>query len=86
MSIPTNTYSLRKILALLFLGVGAILAAYSLISSSFTHPNIQTGAFLDRLPVPFTKVKVGEVEIPIQVDHFLVFQNYQVSPYPFTPN
>ncbi len=86
MSIPTNTYSLRKILALLFLGVGAILAAYSLISPSFTHPNLQTGAFLDRLPVPFLKVNVGEVEIPIQVDHFLVFQNYQVSPYPFTPN
>ena len=86
MSIPTNTYSLRKILALLFLGVGAILAAYSLISPSFTHPNLQTGAFLDRLPVPFSKVNVGEVEIPIQVDHFLVFQNYQVSPYPFTPN
>ena len=86
MSIPSNTYSLRKILALLFLGVGAILAAYSLISPSFTHPNLQTGAFLDRLPVPFSKVNVGEVEIPIQVDHFLVFQNYQVSPYPFTPN
>ena len=86
MSIPANTYSLRKILALLFLGVGVILAAYSLISSSFTHPNIQTGAFLDRLPVPFSKVNVGEVEIPIQVDHFLIFQNYQVSPYPFTPN
>ena len=86
MSIPTNTYSLRKILALLFLGVGAILAAYSLISPSFTHHNLQTGAFLDRLPVPFSKVNVGEVEIPIQVDHFLVFQNYQVSPYPFTPN
>lgn len=86
MSIPSNTYSLRKILALLFLGVGAILAAYSLISPSFTHPNLQTGAFLDRLPVPFSKVNVGEVEIPIQVDHFLVFQNYQVSPYPFTAN
>lgn len=86
MSIPTNTYSLRKILALLFLGVGAILAVYSLISPGFTHPNLQTGAFLDRLPVPFSKVNVGEVEIPIQVDHFLIFQNYQVSPYPFTPN
>ena len=86
MSIPSNTYSLRKILVLLFLGLGAILATYSLISPSFTHPNLQTGAFLDRLPVPFSKVNVGEVEIPIQVDHFLVFQNYQVSPYPFTPN
>ena len=86
MSIPSSTYSLRKILVLLFLGGGAILAAYSLISPSFTHPNLQTGAFLDRLPVPFSKVNVGEVEIPIQVDHFLVFQNYQVSPYPFTPN
>jgi tetratricopeptide (TPR) repeat protein len=86
MSIPSSTYSLRKILAILFLGVGAILATYSLISPIFTHPNLQTGAFLDRLPVPFSKVNVGEVEIPIQVDHFLVFQNYQVSPYPFTAN
>lgn len=86
MSIRSSTYSLSKILAVLFLGVGAILAAYSLISPRFTHPNLQTGAFLDRLPVPFSKVNVGEVEIPIQVDHFLVFQNYQVTPYPFTPN
>ena len=85
MSIPANTYSLRKILAILFLGVGSILAVYSLISLSFTHPNLQTGAFLDRLPVPFSKVNVGEVEILIQVDHFLVFQNYQVTAYPFTP-
>ncbi len=86
MSIPSNTYFLRKIPAILFLGVGAILAAYSLISPSFTHSNLQTGAFLDRLPVPFSKVSVGEIEIPIEVDHFLVFQNYQVTRYPFTPN
>jgi hypothetical protein len=66
------------------LGVGAILAAYSLISPSFTHSNLQTGAFLDRLPVPFSKVNLGEVDVPILVDHFLVFQNYQVTPYPFT--
>ena len=84
MSIRSNTYSLGKILAILFLGVGAILAAYSLISPSFTHSNLQTGAFLDRLPVPFSKVNLGEVDVPIQVDYFLVFQNYQVTPYPFT--
>lgn len=86
MSIPSNTYFLRKIPAILSLGVGAILAAYSLISPSFTHSNLQAGAFLDRLPVPFSKVSVGEIEIPIEVDHFLVFQNYQVTRYPFTPN
>jgi hypothetical protein len=85
MSIHSNTYSLSKILAILFLGVGAILAAYSLISPSFTHSNLQTGAFLDRLPIPFSKVNLGKVDVPILVDHFLVFQNYQVTPYPFTP-
>ena len=85
MPIRSNTYSLNKILAILFLGVGAILAAYSLISPSFTHSNLQTRAFLDRLPVPFSKVNLGEVDVPILVDHFLVFQNYQVTPYPFTP-
>jgi tetratricopeptide (TPR) repeat protein len=78
-------YSFGKLLAFLFLGLGLLLGCYSLFSPRFTHPNLQPGAFVDRLPVPFSTENLGGVAIPIQVDHFLVFQNYQVTPYPFTP-
>ena len=84
MSNRSNTFSTGKLLPLLFLALGIILASYSLFSSKYTHPNLQPGAFVDRLPVPFSTVQVGAIEIPIQVDYFLVFQNYQVTPYPFT--
>ncbi|MDA0314661.1 MAG: tetratricopeptide repeat protein [Bacteroidetes bacterium] len=84
MPIHSRTFSIGKLVAFLFLGIGAILASYALFSPSFTNSNLQTGAFVDRLPVPFSTVNLGKVDIPIQVDHFLVFQNYQVTPYPFT--
>ncbi|MEY3647154.1 MAG: hypothetical protein RLZ13_36 [Bacteroidota bacterium] len=84
MPIRSNTFSTGKLLPLFFMATGIILAAYSILSPKYTHPNLQPGAFVDRLPVPFSKVQVGGIEIPIQVDHFLVFQNYQVTPYPFT--
>jgi hypothetical protein len=84
MSNRSNTFSTGKLLPLLFLALGIILTSYSLLSSKYTHPNLQPGAFVDRLPVPFSTVQVGAIEIPIQVDYFLVFQNYQVTPYPFT--
>ena len=84
MPIRSNTFSKGILLPLFFLAIGTILASYSILSPKYTHPNLQAGAFVDRLPVPFSTVQVGAVEIPIQVDHFLVFQNYQVTPYPFT--
>ncbi|MFZ9187440.1 MAG: tetratricopeptide repeat protein, partial [Algoriphagus sp.] len=34
------------------------------------------------LPVPFSNLNIGTFQIPIQVDQFIVFQNYQVVPYP----
>jgi tetratricopeptide (TPR) repeat protein len=84
MPIRSNTFSTGKLLPLFFMATGIILASYSILSPKYTHPNLQPGAFVDRLPVPFSTVQVGGIEIPIQVDHFLVFQNYQVTPYPFT--
>ena len=39
---------------------------------------------MDRLPVPFSAELVDSLQIPIEVDHFLLFQNFQVVPYPLT--
>ena len=84
MPIRFDTFSAGKLLPLFFLAIGIILASYSILSPKYAHPNLQPGAFVDRLPVPFSTVQVGAVEIPIQVDHFIVFQNYQVTSFPFT--
>jgi hypothetical protein len=82
MPIQSKSSFFAKLTTYLFLGVGAILAGYGLYSSSTFSPNILVGAFVDRVSVPFSTLDIGSLQIPIQVDHFLVFQNYQVNPYP----
>ncbi|MCE2779239.1 MAG: hypothetical protein LW824_16770 [Algoriphagus sp.] len=82
MPIQSKSSFFAKLTTFLFLGVGAILAGYGLYGSSTFSPNILVGAFVDRVSVPFSTLDIGSLQIPIQVDHFLVFQNYQVNPYP----
>lgn len=71
-----------KLFPSLFMGIGAILAGYGIYETTHSSPNLLAGAFVDRLPVPFSTLNIGTLQIPIQVDHLLVFQNYQVVPYP----
>ena len=78
----STTNFLAKLLISLFLGVGAILAGYGIYETTNSSPNLLVGAFVDRLSVPLSTLDIGTFQIPIQVDHFLVFQNYQVVPYP----
>ena len=82
MPIESKTNFLAKLLLSLFLGVGAILGGYGIYGTTNSSPNLQVGAFVDSLAVPFSMTNIGALSIPIQVDHFLVFQNYQVVPYP----
>ena len=82
MPIQSKSSFFAKLTTFLFLGVGAILAGYGLYGSSTFRPNILVGAFVDRVSVPFSTLDIGSLQIPIQVDHFLVFQNYQVNSYP----
>lgn len=82
MPIESKTNFLVKLFTFLFLGVGAILAGYGIYGTTNSSPNLLAGAFVDRLPVPFSTLDIGTFQIPIQVDHFIVFQNYQVVPYP----
>jgi hypothetical protein len=84
MPIQSKTFFFTKLLTYLFLGFGAILAVYALYITSQSSPNLLAGAFADRLPVPFSNLTIGSFQIPIQVDHFVVIQNYQVVPYPMT--
>ncbi|MCM0042803.1 MAG: hypothetical protein NBV61_08570 [Algoriphagus sp.] len=78
----SRTNFLAKFLTYFFLGVGAILAGFGIYETSNSVPNLQLGAFVHRLPVPFANLDISSFQIPLQVDHFLVFQNYQVVPYP----
>ena len=84
MPIQSKTIFFTKLLTYLFLGFGAILAVYALYTTSQSSPNLLAGAFADRLPVPFSNLTIGSFQIPVQVDHFVVIQNYQVVPYPIT--
>lgn len=84
MPIQSKSNFLANLLTYLFLGAGAILTCFTFFSSSISNPNLQVGAFLDRVAVPFSNLDIGSFHIPIQVDNFLVFQNYQVVPYPMS--
>lgn len=84
MSFYSKSNLLINGLICLFMAAGAVLVCYSFFNASIFNPNIVIGAFVERLPVPFSTLSIGSLEIPIQTDHFLVFQDYQVVYYPFT--
>lgn len=75
---------LGKFTALLFLVIGVFFAAYSVIFGSPYYPNIIPGAFLDSIAVNLDWVNLGTLSFPIQVDNFLIFQEYQALPPGFT--
>jgi hypothetical protein len=76
-----SEYSINfaRYLALLFLITGGLFALYSLIFAPQPYLNFEAGTFLDRIPVPFDLVSFGSISFPIQVDNFLVFQEYHAS-------
>jgi hypothetical protein len=73
-----------RAIAIAFLVAGAAFALYSQLSPTFSYPNIRTAAFVDRLAVPYDSLAVGLLPITLEVDNFLVFQNFQVVPAAFT--
>lgn len=79
-----NSKSVIYLLCFLASGISSLVAAYSIITASLSPSNIQLGAFVDRLPVPLDSFKLGNESTTIEVDHYLVFQNYLVVPYPTT--
>ena len=80
----SSTDYLGKIPALLFLVTGVFFAGYSVIFGSSYYPNIVPAAFLDTISVSLDWVNLGMLSFPIEVDNFLVFQEYQSLPPGFT--
>ncbi|TXD80023.1 tetratricopeptide repeat protein [Algoriphagus ratkowskyi] len=72
-----KTSTLFKITALLFIILGGIFALYYLIFNTQPYVNIQAASFLDSISIPFDWVQIGPISFPIQVDNFLVFQEYK---------
>jgi tetratricopeptide (TPR) repeat protein len=76
--------SFAKISALLLLVTGGFFAAYTFIFGSAYYPNIVPAAFLDAVAIPLDWVNLGTLSFPIQVDNFLVFQEFHSLPPGFT--
>lgn len=84
-----NTFilnSLGKISALLFLVTGVFFAAQSFLFGSSYYPNIVPAAFLDSITINLDWANLGTLSFPVQVDNFLVFQEFHALPPGFTLN
>lgn len=77
MKTTLNTSTLFKISALLFIISGGLFALYYLIFDPLPYVNIQAASFLDSIPIPFDWVQIGPISFPIQVDNYLVFQEFK---------
>ncbi len=80
----TSPISFAKISALLLLVTGGFFAVFSLLFGSDSYPNIAPAAFLDSVAIPLDWVNLGPLSFPIQVDNFLVFQEFHSLPPAFT--
>lgn len=77
MKTTLNTSTIYKILALLFIISGGLFVLYYLIFNPQPYLNIQAASFLDSIPIPFDWVQIGPISFPIQVDNYLVFQEFK---------
>jgi hypothetical protein len=69
--------SFSKISILLLLVSGGFFGLKSILFGSANYPNIAPAAFLDTLPVTMDWVNLSTLSFPIQVDNFLVFQEFR---------
>jgi len=74
------TNLIAKTAALLLLLSGGLFAFYSLFWSSGSYPIIEAAAFLDTIAVPIDGANFGMLSFPIQVDNYLVFQEFHSIP------
>lgn len=57
--------------------IGAFLLIYFVGFDRMPYRELIPGYFLDRLPIPFDIAAIGPVTFPIEVDNFLVFQEFK---------
>lgn len=68
---------LAKTFLLLFLATGALFSVYALFFGSEYYPNITSSEFLDSVSVPLDWVNLGTLSFPIEVQNYLVFQEFK---------
>ena len=69
--------SVADISALLFLLAGGFLSIYSLLFGSAYYPTISSFPFLDSVMVPIDWVNLGILSYPIEVENYLIFQEFK---------
>jgi hypothetical protein len=77
-------YLIAKTAALLLLLSGGLFAFYNLFGSSGSYPAIEVATFLDTIAVPIDWAHFGTLSFPIQVDNYLVFQEFHSLPPAYT--
>jgi tetratricopeptide (TPR) repeat protein len=81
-----GSFSYSKIPLLALIIFGGLLALYYLIFDPVPYQNISTAYFSERVAVPFDWVQIGPISFPIQVDNFLIFQEFKSLRPEFTIN
>ncbi|WP_075350720.1 tetratricopeptide repeat protein [Algoriphagus marinus] len=72
-----SSVSYSKTPSFLFLILGVFLALYYLIFNPVPYENISTAYFSERISIPFDWAQIGPISFPIEVDNFLVFQEFK---------
>lgn len=69
--------NLINTIALLLAILGGFFACYYLLFDPYPYQNITTALFSERIAIPFDLVQIGPISFPIQVDNFLIFQEFK---------
>ncbi|EAZ79210.1 tetratricopeptide repeat protein [Algoriphagus machipongonensis] len=75
-----SKFSFPVIAALLLIIAGGLFALYYLLINPVPYRIIQSATFLDRVPILFDWVQIGPISFPINVDNFLIFQEFRTLP------
>ncbi|MEN2282531.1 hypothetical protein AAGF08_10370 [Algoriphagus sp. SE2] len=70
----------KNISALLLIISGGFFALYFLLFDSLPYQVIKSSTFLDRIIIPFDWVQIGPISFPINVDNYLIFQEFKAYP------
>lgn len=71
------SFSLGNYLVLFLLISGGFFALFGLLSPTAGYQSIVTTLFSDTVAIPFQKVNLGDLSIQIDLDNFLIFQEFE---------
>jgi len=74
------SFQIKNISALLLIISGGLFALYYILIDPMPYQVIESFPFLDRISIPFDWVQIGPISFPINVDNYLIFQEFQAFP------